>query len=110
MARNAHRVFLPDRGHLHHRLLEAGMSHRGAVLALYGCALATAVAALVLIVTNSLFLATLLSGSLTILTIAFLALIFVRARLARRRRDAAAVDAPPASPRSATSGGALGRH
>ena len=46
MARNAHRVFLPDRGHFHHRLLEAGMSHRGAVLSLYACALATAVAAL----------------------------------------------------------------
>lgn len=108
MVRNAYRVFLPDRGHFHHRLLEAGMSHRGAVLSLYACALATAVAALVVMVTNSLVLATLLAGSLTALTIAFFALILVRARLARRRARAVA-DAPPASPRSAASGGALGR-
>jgi len=30
------RVFTADRGHIHHRLLEMGLSHRGAVLLLYG--------------------------------------------------------------------------
>ena len=101
MARNAYRVFLPDRGHLHHRLLDAGMSHRGAVLSLYGCALAMAGAALVLVVTNSLAVAILLASSLTVLTVSFFAFVIVRARLARRRQGAA-VAVPPR--------GALGRH
>jgi UDP-GlcNAc:undecaprenyl-phosphate GlcNAc-1-phosphate transferase len=109
MARNAHRVFLPDRGHLHHRLLEAGMSHRGAVLSLYGCALALAAAALVLVVTNSLVVAILLAASLTVLTLAFFALVIVRARLARRRQDVAAATPAPARS-SVTPGGVLGRH
>jgi UDP-GlcNAc:undecaprenyl-phosphate GlcNAc-1-phosphate transferase len=108
MARNAHRVFLPDRGHLHHRLLEAGMSHRSAVLSLYGCAIALAVAALVLVVMNSVTVAILLAGSLTVLTVAFLALVTVRARLARHRQSAVAD--PPALPRRpVTPGGVLGQ-
>jgi UDP-GlcNAc:undecaprenyl-phosphate GlcNAc-1-phosphate transferase len=110
MASNAYRVFLPDRGHLHHSLLEAGMSHRAAVLSLYGCAIALAAAALVLVVMNSLVVAILLASSLTLLTVAFLALVTVRARLLRRRRDVAAADAPPPSSRSVTPGGALERH
>jgi UDP-GlcNAc:undecaprenyl-phosphate GlcNAc-1-phosphate transferase len=111
MVRNAHRVFLPDRGHLHHRLLEAGMSHRGAVLSLYGCAIALAVAALVLVVMNSLIVAILLASSLTVLTVVFLALVTARARLSRRRQDGAVADAPPAAPgRPVTPDGVLGRH
>lgn len=110
MVRNVHRVFLPDRGHLHHRLLEAGMSHRGAVLSLYGSAIALAAAALVLVVTNSLSVAILLAGSLTVLTLAFFGLVLARARLARRRHDDAVTDAPPSSHRSITPGEVLGRH
>lgn len=34
--RNRTSIFHPDKEHLHHRLLGAGLSHRGAVLALYG--------------------------------------------------------------------------
>ena len=109
MLRNAYRVFLPDRGHFHHRLLEAGMSHRGAVLSLYGCALALAGAALVLVVANSLVVAILLAGSLTVLTFAFFAFVIVRSRIALRRRDAAAADAPPSSRRAVTPGEALER-
>jgi UDP-GlcNAc:undecaprenyl-phosphate GlcNAc-1-phosphate transferase len=109
MARNAHRVFLPDRGHLHHRLLEIGMSHRGAVLSLYACAIALAASALVLVVMNSVIVAILLATSLTILTVAFLALIIVRARIVRRERDEDVAGVPPPSSRSVTSGGALGR-
>jgi UDP-GlcNAc:undecaprenyl-phosphate GlcNAc-1-phosphate transferase len=109
MARNAYRVFLPDRGHLHHRLLEAGMSHRGAVLALYSCAIVLAVSALILVVMNSLIGAILLASTLIALTVAFLGLILVRARVARRQRASTPVDVPPTSPRSVTSGGALGR-
>jgi UDP-GlcNAc:undecaprenyl-phosphate/decaprenyl-phosphate GlcNAc-1-phosphate transferase len=110
MARNAYRVFLPDRGHLHHRLLEAGMSHRGAVLSLYCCALALAASALVLVVTNSLIVAILLAGSLTVLTLAFFAFAILRARLTRRRQDAAPADAPPSPRHSVSTGGVLERH
>ena len=28
--------FSPDRGHIHHRLLDMGLSHRGTVLVIYG--------------------------------------------------------------------------
>jgi UDP-GlcNAc:undecaprenyl-phosphate GlcNAc-1-phosphate transferase len=108
--RNAYRVFLPDRGHLHHRLLEVGISHRGAVLVLYGCVVALAGAALVLVVSNSLEVAIILAGSLTVLTILFFALIIARARLARRHREAAQAAAPPSSPRAVTPGGVLERH
>lgn len=38
-------IFSPDRGHIHHRLVDAGLTHRRAVLILYGLCLAfTAVA------------------------------------------------------------------
>jgi UDP-GlcNAc:undecaprenyl-phosphate GlcNAc-1-phosphate transferase len=40
------RVFQPDRGHIHHRLLAAGLSHRGAVMILYAVALVLSAAAL----------------------------------------------------------------
>ena len=36
-------IFSPDRGHIHHRLLDLGLTHRRAVLILYGmCAILTA--------------------------------------------------------------------
>ena len=110
MARNAYRVFLPDRGHLHHRLLETGMSHRGAVLSLYGAAMALAGAALVLVVTNSLVVAILLASTLTVLTMAFFAFVIARARLARRKKEDDDAQGPSASPRAVTHDGALGRH
>jgi UDP-GlcNAc:undecaprenyl-phosphate GlcNAc-1-phosphate transferase len=110
IARNAHRVFLPDRGHIHHRLLDAGMSHRGAVLSLYGCGLAMAAAALVLVVTNSLIVAILLAGSLTVMIIAFVAFVVVRTRLARSRQQPAVGKAAVSGSRSVTPDGVLGRH
>ena len=50
---NAHRVFLPDRGHLHHRLLDLGLSHRTSVLVLYVAVVILAMAALAIVVVNS---------------------------------------------------------
>jgi UDP-GlcNAc:undecaprenyl-phosphate GlcNAc-1-phosphate transferase len=38
-------IFSPDRGHIHHRLLEMGFTHRRAVLALYGVSIFFTVAA-----------------------------------------------------------------
>ncbi len=40
--------FEPDRGHLHHRLLDLGLTHRGAVLLIYGLSIALGIAGLVL--------------------------------------------------------------
>jgi UDP-GlcNAc:undecaprenyl-phosphate GlcNAc-1-phosphate transferase len=39
-------VFSPDRGHIHHRLLDLGLSHRRAVLILYGVSAAFTAAAI----------------------------------------------------------------
>lgn len=39
-------LFSPDRGHIHHRLLDMGFTHRRAVLALYGVCVALMVAAI----------------------------------------------------------------
>ena len=40
--------FTPDRGHIHHRLLDLGLTHRGAVLLIYGICASLAVASIVL--------------------------------------------------------------
>ncbi|HLA17515.1 MAG TPA: MraY family glycosyltransferase [Candidatus Limnocylindrales bacterium] len=40
--------FSPDRGHIHHRLLDLGLSHTQAVVAIYGLCIALAVLSLVL--------------------------------------------------------------
>ncbi|MGZ8438021.1 MAG: glycosyltransferase family 4 protein [Candidatus Limnocylindrales bacterium] len=40
--------FTPDRSHIHHRLLDLGLSHRQTVLAIYGICVALAILALVL--------------------------------------------------------------
>jgi UDP-GlcNAc:undecaprenyl-phosphate GlcNAc-1-phosphate transferase len=39
-------IFSPDRGHLHHRLLDMGITHRRAVLILYGVSIALTVLAI----------------------------------------------------------------
>jgi UDP-GlcNAc:undecaprenyl-phosphate GlcNAc-1-phosphate transferase len=40
--------FSPDRGHLHHRLLDVGLSHRQTVLLIYGICVVLAVLAMLL--------------------------------------------------------------
>ena len=47
--------FSPDRGHLHHRLLDVGLSHRQTVLLIYGICIGLAVLALVLTGTTQLY-------------------------------------------------------
>ena len=47
--------FTPDRGHIHHRLLDLGLSHRQTVLVIYGICLALALLALLLSGTNQLY-------------------------------------------------------
>src|SRR5690349_18687374 len=46
--------FTPDRGHLHHRLLDIGLSHRQTVLVIYGVCMLLAVLALLLTGTTQL--------------------------------------------------------
>jgi len=47
--------FSPDRGHLHHRLLDVGLSHRQTVVLIYGICLALAVLALFLSSSTQLY-------------------------------------------------------
>jgi UDP-GlcNAc:undecaprenyl-phosphate GlcNAc-1-phosphate transferase len=47
--------FAPDRGHIHHRLLDLGLSHRGTVLVIYGVCIVLAVMSLVLSVTGQMY-------------------------------------------------------
>jgi UDP-GlcNAc:undecaprenyl-phosphate GlcNAc-1-phosphate transferase len=47
--------FSPDRGHLHHRLLDVGLSHRQTVLLIYGICIVLAVLALLLSGTTQLY-------------------------------------------------------
>jgi UDP-GlcNAc:undecaprenyl-phosphate GlcNAc-1-phosphate transferase len=47
--------FTPDRGHFHHRLLDLGLTHRGAVLLIYAITGALAVLSLVLSNANQLY-------------------------------------------------------
>jgi UDP-GlcNAc:undecaprenyl-phosphate/decaprenyl-phosphate GlcNAc-1-phosphate transferase len=43
-----HSPFTPDRGHIHHRLLDLGLTHRSAVLLIYGICTLLAIASLLL--------------------------------------------------------------
>jgi UDP-GlcNAc:undecaprenyl-phosphate/decaprenyl-phosphate GlcNAc-1-phosphate transferase len=47
--------FTPDRGHFHHRLLDLGLTHRGAVLLIYGMCALLAVLSLLLSGTGQLY-------------------------------------------------------
>jgi len=47
--------FAPDRGHIHHRLLDLGLSHRGTVLLIYVVCILLAVLSLVLSITNQMY-------------------------------------------------------
>ena len=60
--------FTPDRGHLHHRLLDLGLSHRSAVLLIYGICGALAVLSLLLSGAGQLyaFLGILLGGGVVL--------------------------------------------
>jgi UDP-GlcNAc:undecaprenyl-phosphate GlcNAc-1-phosphate transferase len=47
--------FAPDRGHIHHRLLDLGLSHSGTVLLIYVVCILLAVLSLVLSITNQMY-------------------------------------------------------
>jgi UDP-GlcNAc:undecaprenyl-phosphate GlcNAc-1-phosphate transferase len=92
VAANLNRLFLPDRGHIHHRLLDIGLSQRKAVLTLYGLAALLAGVAFVDVISNSRFVGLLLAGVIAA-TVGSLAVMY---HLARRQR-ARDLAVPPAA-------------
>ncbi len=80
LVRNLNHLFMPDRKHIHHRLLDLGLSHRRAVLTLYGVATLTLAAAMSLVVWNSTKGAIALLGVLAVLVAGFLAAVYWRNR------------------------------
>jgi UDP-GlcNAc:undecaprenyl-phosphate GlcNAc-1-phosphate transferase len=84
-ARRISVLFLPDRGHIHHRLLDAGLSHRAAVLVLYAVAGLFALLALLHAVATGIAFAV-LASILVSFGALVLALAWTRARANRRRR------------------------
>ncbi len=82
--------FTPDRGHFHHRLLDLGLTHRGAVLVIYGLCILLAVMSLVLSGTGQAFafVGIVLGGGLVL---------YLMTRRAREALDARAYEEPPVS-------------
>ena len=79
-ARNYQHVFLPDREHIHHRLLDVGFSHRNAVFVLYGVATLFALAAFAMVLIQSRFIGLLLLTVLGATMAGFLGLLYFHSR------------------------------
>ena len=105
VARNITEVFLPDRGHIHHRLLDLGMSHRGAVISLYAVGTLFAASAFALVVLKSAGIAALLFAILAVGMASFFLLLYFRIWRVERGQGTPAAEpanteaapAPPAS-------------
>lgn len=105
VARNLNRIFLPDRGHIHHRLVDSGLSQRNAVLTLYGVVVLMVAAAFSLVLLKSVLVALLLVSVLVALIAVFFVLVIPGSRHPRgaevepqpARKDATLTAAPPAS-------------
>lgn len=82
-------VFSPDRGHIHHRLLEMGVTHRRAVLTLYGVSVALAVSAVAIALGRDWEVGFAILGASTVLIglVRFVGYFqYTHARLRRRER------------------------
>jgi UDP-GlcNAc:undecaprenyl-phosphate GlcNAc-1-phosphate transferase len=75
---NFREVFLADRSHIHHRLLQVGLSHRRAVIVLYGLGSLFALSAFVVVLLNSVWIALLLLAVLGTLITTFCLALYVR--------------------------------
>jgi UDP-GlcNAc:undecaprenyl-phosphate GlcNAc-1-phosphate transferase len=73
--RNGHHVFLPDREHIHHKLLDFGLSHRTSVLVLYGITVVLALDALAVSMNQGLAIVLVPLGILAILFSGYLILV-----------------------------------
>jgi len=96
---NFRHVFMADRGHIHHRLLDLGLSHRNTVLCLYGVGSLFALAAFAVVLLKSLWIASLLVAVLGSLLATFIFLLYVRIR--RVDRGAEQAETGPASGQAA---------
>jgi UDP-GlcNAc:undecaprenyl-phosphate GlcNAc-1-phosphate transferase len=76
---NFHRVFLPDRAHLHHVLLDLGLSQRRAAAVLYACVAVLAGAGLLMTSLRNPFVAGVLLG-VTLLAVAVFVAVVVLLR------------------------------
>jgi UDP-GlcNAc:undecaprenyl-phosphate GlcNAc-1-phosphate transferase len=100
--RNINEVFLPDRGHIHHRLMDMGLSHRGAVLLLYSVGALFALAAFALVLFRTFWLAALLVGVLALMTVTFVSLLYFGVGRSERREPTEEIPAPVKPSRPAT--------
>jgi UDP-GlcNAc:undecaprenyl-phosphate GlcNAc-1-phosphate transferase len=73
--RNGHHVFLPDREHIHHKLLDLGLSHRASVLVLYGVTLVLSLDALAVTMNKGLAIVLIPLGVLALMFTSYLILV-----------------------------------
>lgn len=106
---NFHRVFLPDRGHIHHRLLDMGMSHRGAVITIYVVALVFGATALFSVAFNDPHVGATLFGVLSLCVLGFVAIVLMIGRRRARDRIGHRGAPPPAGGAAAPAGAAKPR-
>jgi UDP-GlcNAc:undecaprenyl-phosphate GlcNAc-1-phosphate transferase len=78
LIRNVDHIFLPDREHIHHRLIDLGLSHRNAVLTLWGVAALLVMAAFALVLWKSLLVALVLVGVLMAMLTLFFVMLHVQ--------------------------------
>ncbi|HSL33569.1 MAG TPA: MraY family glycosyltransferase [Candidatus Limnocylindrales bacterium] len=92
--------FSPDRGHLHHRLLDVGLSHRGTVLFIYAVCIVLAALSLLLTGLNQV-----LAFAAVFVTIGVLLLVLARLNLSDEsdEGDQEAAEAPAEIPADAPS-------
>ncbi len=64
-------LFAPDRGHIHHRLIDSGLGHRKAVLVMYGLSIVSGLIGLLMVVTTGLWRMGVFAGGLGLLLFAF---------------------------------------
>ncbi len=98
VVRNLDQVFLPDRGHIHHRLLDLGFSHRSAVLLLYGVGVVFAAAAFALVLFQSVAVGLVLVGTLVAAMALFLVALYLRVWSSTRSHDRARLDGASPAP------------
>ncbi len=101
VATNYQHLFLPDRGHIHHRLLDLGLSHRNAVLVLYGVGSLFALSAFAFVLFKSLWLGGLVIVALAAGMAGFMGLLYFRLR---REERVEASPAPEKEPRPVAAG------
>ncbi|MBI5510226.1 MAG: undecaprenyl/decaprenyl-phosphate alpha-N-acetylglucosaminyl 1-phosphate transferase [Deltaproteobacteria bacterium] len=82
-------MFQADREHVHHKLLGAGLSQRGAVLVMYALSLVLGLAAVAVTVTKGLQMALVLSASLVAVALFMRKLGYLSPAQFRRDREAA---------------------